>query len=61
MKVFGIEEVDGGLMLVLPSGSQRMVALPANPKRAAELLGRRVLEAVADPAEPRASASAPQP
>lgn len=51
MKIIGIEAVDGGVALVLPSGQRKLIAL--GPK-GAESLGKRVLEMLNDPSVPEA-------
>lgn len=54
MKLLGIQAIDGGIAIALPSGRQVLVALPEDRERAAVLLGRRVLDLLEDPAEPHA-------
>ncbi|MCA9652542.1 MAG: hypothetical protein KC501_21680 [Myxococcales bacterium] len=54
MKLLGIQSIDGGIAIAMPSGRQILVALPADPQRAAAVLGERVLELLHDPDEPHA-------
>ncbi len=59
MKLFGLQTIDGGLSVALPSGQQILMALPQDRRRAAEQLGMRLLEMLDDPAEPHSSDGVP--
>lgn len=62
MKLLGLQKIDGGLTIALPSGRQILVALPDDRSQAARLLGERLLSLLDDPAEPHAKQSpAPAP
>lgn len=54
MKLLGLQRVDGGIAIGLPSGRQVLVALPSDRKRAAFLLGERLFKLLDDPTEPPA-------
>src|SRR5690606_38606766 len=54
MKLLGIQAIDGGLVVALPSGKQALVALPDDRTRAALVVGERLLDVLDDPAEPHA-------
>lgn len=57
MKLLGLQRIDGGLMIALPSGRQILVALPDDRNHAARVLGERLLSLLDDPAEPHAKRS----
>lgn len=57
MKLLGLQKIDGGLAIALPSGTQILVALPADRQHAARLVGERILALLDDPAEPHATQS----
>lgn len=59
MKLLGIEPIEGGVAIALPSGRQVLVALPGDRQHAAHVLGDRVLELLDDPDEPHAQRSVP--
>ncbi len=59
MKLLGIEPIDGGVAIALPSGRQVLVALPGDRQHAAHMLGERVLELLDDPDEPHAQRTVP--
>ena len=61
MKLLGIQAIDGGLVVALPSGKQALVALPDDRTRAALVVGERLLDVLDDPAEPHAKQAAPGP
>lgn len=54
MKLLGLQPIDGGLAVALPSGQQILIALPEDRQRAAQVLGMRILGLLADPDEPHA-------
>lgn len=60
MKLLGLQKIDGGLAIALPSGTQILVALPADRQHAARLVGERILLLLDDPAEPHATQSPAQ-
>ncbi|MCR9165537.1 MAG: hypothetical protein ACE37F_00790 [Nannocystaceae bacterium] len=57
MKLFGIEDAPGGVLLHLPSGRHVTVAL-AHDYAGAQALGRHVLAAFRSPSEPQAAVKA---
>jgi hypothetical protein len=57
MKLLGLQRIDGGLSIAMPSGRQILVALPDDRDRAARVLGERILALLDDPAEPHARQS----
>ena len=59
MKLLGIQRVDGGVAIGLPSGRHILMALPNDPKRAAYLLGERLFRLLDDPEEPEAQRAPP--
>ena len=52
MKLLGLQRIDGGIVVALPSGQQLLVALPEDRRSAAEVVGQRVLALLDDPDEP---------
>lgn len=54
MKILGLQRIDGGLTIALPSGRQILVALPDDRSHAARVVGERLLCLLDDPAEPHA-------
>lgn len=58
MKLLGIEPIEGGVAIALPSGRQVLVALPGDRQRAGCVLGERILALLHDPDEPHAHRSA---
>lgn len=59
MKLLGIQPIDGGVAIAMPSGRQILVALPADPQRAAAVLGKRILDLLEDPDEPHGQQEPP--
>jgi len=57
VKLVGLQRIDGGLTVALPSGRQILVALPDDRTHAARLVGERLLSLLDDPAEPHAAMS----
>lgn len=57
MKLLGIQSIEGGVAIAMPSGAQVLVALPADPQRAAAVLGEKILGLLDDPDEPHAQRS----
>lgn len=54
MKLLGIQSIEGGVGIVLPSGRQLLLALPNDRDLAATQLGYRLLELLDDPTVPHA-------
>lgn len=59
MKLFGVQKIDGGLAVALPSGKQILVALPDDRTRSALVLGERLLDVLDDPDEPHSKQAPP--
>lgn len=57
MKLLGLQTIDGGLLVALPSGQQILVALPEDRRHAALVIGTRILDLLNDPDEPHTSPS----
>ncbi len=57
MKILGLQRIDGGLTIALPSGRQILVALPDDQAQATRVVGERLLCLLDDPAEPHATTS----
>ena len=58
MKLFGLQRIDGGLLVARSSGEQVLLALPAERTKAAQALGERLLALLDDPTEPHAHQTA---
>ena len=54
MKLLGLQSVEGGVGILLPSGRQILLALPDDRDLAAAELGYRILELLDDPTIPHA-------
>lgn len=54
MKLLGLQTVEGGVGILLPSGRQLLLALPDDRDLAATQLGYRLLELLDDPTIPHA-------
>ncbi|MCH9684697.1 MAG: hypothetical protein K0V04_24895 [Deltaproteobacteria bacterium] len=54
MKLIGIESIEGGVAVALPSGQQVLMALPHDEQRSALLVGQKILAVLADPDQPHA-------
>lgn len=54
MKLLGLQTVEGGVGILLPSGRQLLLALPDDRDLAAAQLGYRLLELLDDPTIPHA-------
>lgn len=52
MKLLGIQRVEGGVSIALPSGEHTLLALPKDTRRASYLLGERIFKLLDDESQP---------